>query len=236
MRHTRAWQSSTSVPVGGAPRGRASCQPRARACSTAVTSAGHHGDACRSAARSAPGGVFEGGQPAGGQRVVVVGEAVATAGVRWRLIRHQRAAAAWSSGRSPSAVAWREQAAGVEADAGELGEPVGQDGQVRVAVGGGRQLVEQRRPFGDGGGEVVDDAPVEPVLPAGLGGGVLAFAGGAGVGVGRPCAARQTARSARVAASGRTLPAVPSRGGRWRQRLGAHLLGQVEDELVARVR
>ena len=75
-----------------------------------------------------------------------------------------------------------EEPIGIEADAGDLREPVGQDWQVGVAVGGGRHLVEQRRPFGDGRGEVVDDAPVEAGLPAGLDSCVLPFAGGPGVG------------------------------------------------------
>ena len=45
-----------------------------------------------------------------------------------------------------------EEPVGVQADAGDLREPMRQDRQLGVPVGGGSQLVEQRRPFGDGGG------------------------------------------------------------------------------------
>jgi len=54
VRHTRAWQSSTSVLVGGVLSRSVNCQPRASACSMVTTSAGHQGDAWMVAARSGP--------------------------------------------------------------------------------------------------------------------------------------------------------------------------------------
>ncbi len=126
-----------------------------------------------------------------------------------------------------------EEPVGVQADAGDLREPMRQHGEVGVPVGGGRQLVEQRRPFGDGGGEVVDDAPVEAGLPAGLDGRVLPFAGGSGVGGGRPVRGPphgEVGDGGGVRAEAARRRPRRELGGR--QRLVAHLVGEFDDECV----
>ena len=63
----------------------------------------------------------------------------ATAGVRWRLIRHHSAAAAWSSGSGPPVGGGgAQELRGVEAGAGDRGEPVGQQrGEVVLRIRSG---------------------------------------------------------------------------------------------------
>jgi hypothetical protein len=75
----------------------------------------------------------------------------ATAGERWRLIRHHRAAAAWSSG-SGAARDRAEQECGRQAGAGDRGEPLGQHRGEVVPAGVGSDRLEQRPPFGQRGG------------------------------------------------------------------------------------
>lgn len=118
----------------------------------------------------------------GREGVVVVGELVRDGGGEVAADPPPQGCGSVIVGEQSFAGGGAEEPAGVQSDAGDLGEPVGQDGQVGVAVGGGRQLVEQGCPFGDGGGEVVGDALVEACLPAGFDGRVLPFAGGSGVG------------------------------------------------------
>ena len=126
-----------------------------------------------------------------------------------------------------------EETVGIQADAGDLREPMRQHGEVGVPVGGGREFVEQRRPFGDGGGEVVDDAPVEAGLPAGLDGRELPFAGGPGIGGWR---AVRGAPHGEVGDSGGVRAEAarrrPRRESGGRQRLVAHLVGEFDDERV----
>ena len=94
VRHTRAWQSSTSVLVGGVLSRSVNCQPRASACSMVTTSAGHQGDAWMVAARSGPVACSR----VASQLVVRLlwrsASWLATVGVRCRQIRHHRAEAA----------------------------------------------------------------------------------------------------------------------------------------------
>ena len=112
-RHTSAWQSSTSTVSSWvlAMDSRASrLSPRARAWSTTLTSAGHQVLACIAVARCAPMASVRRSAQAG-VRARAVSTPWATAGARWRLIRHHSADAAWSSGRgAPMAVSRRARA------------------------------------------------------------------------------------------------------------------------------
>ena len=95
MRQTSAWAASTDPASGmpAAPRRSSSRQPRCRAWSTAVTSAGHHRLDWRVSARSAPTSSAS-REVQAVVKVWSVSAWAATAGVRCRLIRHHTAAAA----------------------------------------------------------------------------------------------------------------------------------------------
>lgn len=126
-----------------------------------------------------------------------------------------------------------EDPVGIEADARDLRKPMRQHGEVGVPVGSRCQLVEQRCPFGDGGGEVVDDAPIEAGLPTGLDGRELPFAGGSRVGGGstvRGAPHGEVGDGGGVRTEGACRRPRRELGGR--QRLVAHLIGEFDHECV----
>jgi len=76
-----------------------------------------------------------------------------------------------------------EHAACVEPCAGQLRQPLREDGGERVGVHGGGEALQEWSPLGHGGLPVPGQALLEVALPAGGGDRELALAGGSGVGV-----------------------------------------------------
>ncbi len=107
-RQTQAWQGSRCGSVGvrrASSRSRSRCQPRCRPRSMVATRAGQDALSARAWAVSGLTARANWSSHSVVRRWVVSAPS-ATAGVRWRAIRHHRAAAAWSSGSGPCAAAW----------------------------------------------------------------------------------------------------------------------------------
>ena len=97
-------------------------------------------------------------------------------------MRHQRAEAAWSSGRGAGGDV--KQGLRVDAGVGEVGEVLGQLWDESVVAGRRDQGAHEAGPVGQGRGVAGAQAGVQVVLPEGVGLGGLCGSGGAMVAVG----------------------------------------------------
>ncbi len=95
-----------------------------------------------------------------------VSRAAATAGVRWRAIRHHRAAAAWSSGRSPSLAAVSSRRRASRPDAESCARRWASMGVKSSPVAWGARWWRRGPHSVEGGLVVAGEAAVEVALPA----------------------------------------------------------------------
>ena len=141
--------------------------PRARAWSTAVTSAGQNGLSCRSRARLGPERRGQVGGPGGGEGVLVVVDAGGDGGGEVAADPPPQRGGGVVVGQVGLRGRGAQEVVGVDAGAGDGGEPFGQDGGELVASHGGCDLVEQVAPLGQCGGAVTAQACLQLALVQG---------------------------------------------------------------------